>query len=216
MKLWSFGGGPGSVSYTLFDGLRKLLNRILSEYLYASIMRTGPRGLRTLEAGSGPGYCSSLITLKDGAVASTILDLDRAPLDLAARRDKKIQIVQGDLYSMPFPNDAFDLVFNSSTMEHLSSFDLAYREMVRVTQPEGTIFVGVPYKYGPFLPFNLVPPTHPVSVWMGKLYSRRQLRKACQMDGLVEKHSRLYFFGCFVGVLLSKEGASRGRGGPPP
>jgi ubiquinone/menaquinone biosynthesis C-methylase UbiE len=179
-------------------------------------MKTGHRRLRTLEAGSGPGYCSSLIAAMDGEVKSTILDLDRNALNLAAQRDKNIQTVQGDLYSMPFANSSFDLVFNSSTMEHLSSFDLAFREMVRVAQPEGTIFVGVPYKYGPFLPFNLVPPTHPVSVWMGKLYSRTQLRKACQIEGLVEKHSCLYFCGCFVGVLLSKEGASRGGGSNAP
>jgi SAM-dependent methyltransferase len=63
----------------------------------------------------------------------------------------------------PSPNDAFDLVFNSSTMEHLDSFDRAFRELVRVAKPGGKIFVSVPYKYGPFLPFNLVSTAHPAA-----------------------------------------------------
>lgn len=75
--------------------------------------------------------------------------------------------------------------------------------MARVTRPGGRLFIGVPYRWGPFLPFALVPSRHPVSVWMGRLYGCRELRTTCEACGLRVEEVHLYFFGCFAGALLS-------------
>ena len=200
--LWSLGGGPGSLSYRVFDGARNRLNRRLAAWLRRRLPRTGP--LQTLEAGSGPGYCSSRLATT-GDVRATILDWDAEPLALACRRDPGLAVVRGDLYALPFPNAAFDLVFSSSTMEHLDDFGRALGEMARVTRPGGLVFVGVPYRWGPFVPFNLAPPGRAISMWMGRLYSLQALRRACRTDGLRARATHLYFFGCFVGVLLERD-----------
>lgn len=205
VELWSIRGGPGSTAYRAYDALRGIVNRALARFLLGRLATSATRPLLTLEAGSGPGFCSSMLAARGDAVVATILDVDRQALDLAVARADGVRAVQGDLYGMPFPDHAFDLVFSSSTMEHLDSFDRALAEMVRVTRPGGRIFVGVPYKYGLFLPFNLLPARHPVSVWMGRLYSRRDLSQACRRADLVETARLFYFFRGFVGVFLARK-----------
>jgi hypothetical protein len=177
--MWSIRGGPGSAAYRMYDVLRGGVNRALSRFLLAGLAHPGGARLRTLEAGSGPGFCSSLLAARGDVIRATILDIDHDALDLARARADGVRPVQGDL-------------------------DGARAEMVRVTRPGGRIFVGVPYKYGLFLPFNLVPPRHPVSVWMGRLHSRRDLSRACRREDLVESAWFFYFFRGFVGVLLRK------------
>jgi SAM-dependent methyltransferase len=134
---------------------------------------------------------------------AAILDLDAEVLRLATARDPGLPAVQGDLFHLPFRDGVFDLVFNSSTLEHLEPWPVALAEMARVTRPGGRLFVGVPYRWGPFLPFTLVPSRHPVSVWMGRLYGRRELRMTFEACGFRVEEVHLYFFGCFVGALLS-------------
>lgn len=205
-SLWSFGGGPGSWSYRVFDAMRTRLDLRLAGWLRRRLAGGGP--FRTLEAGSGPGSCSSQLAGMAG-VRATVLDWDPEPLGLARRRDPGLAAVRGDLYALPFPDGAFDLVFSSSTMEHLDDFGQALAEMARVTRPAGLVFVGVPYRWGPFLPFNALPDRHPVAAWMGRLYSRAALRRVCATAGLREETTHLYFFGCFVGLLLVRERRTR-------
>ena len=202
---WSIGGGPGSLSYRLFDLARNALNTRLARRLYRASGAAPDGPLATLEAGSGPGYCSSRLRALGPRVRATALDLDADALALVAARDRALGIVRGDLYALPFRTGAFDLVFNSSTMEHLDAFSRALREMVRVARPGGRVFVGVPYRYGPFFPFALLPREHPVAVWIGELFGGRRLREVCRMEGVAVEDTHRYFFGCFIGVTLVKE-----------
>ncbi len=213
-KLWSWGAGPGSISYEAFDAARRGLNRRLAAYLLRRMAGSWSATPRALEAGSGPGSCSSVLAARMPALRPVILDFDTEPLAIAAGRDARVAPVGGDLYRLPFADGSFDLVFSSSTMEHLDAFGGAFGEMVRVTRPGGRLFVGVPYKFGPFLPFRLVPPAHPAAVWVGTLFGRADLEAACRLGGVIVEEARRYFFGCFIGLLLAKErapAASPGR-----
>jgi ubiquinone/menaquinone biosynthesis C-methylase UbiE len=202
-SLWRL-GAPGSPLYRLFDRLRDAVNHRLARYLVQRVAGTSPSGLRTLEAGSGPGGCSAILSAAVQVKSATVLDLDVEALRLAASRRSRLQIVQGDLYALPFREGTFDLVFNSSTLEHVDSFGDALAEMQRVTRLGGRLFVGVPHRRGPFLPFAFVPQAHLVSRWMGTLYSASLLRTACRRPGLRVEEIRTYFLDCFVGALMVK------------
>lgn len=198
---WSFWGGPQSFSYKCFDLLRNRLNNDLNSYLYSKVASQG--NVYILEAGSGPGFASSLLTKKANVKISIALDYDIEVLKLAKNRDEKLLAVNGDIYHLPFKDGSFNLVWNSSTMEHLEDIDVGLSEIKRVTASKGFIFIGVPYKYGPLFPFLFIQNTK-VGIWVGRLFSKRDmihLLKPCKLR-IIEFKS--YFFKFFIGALLQK------------
>lgn len=201
-RLWSLGGGPGSTVYEVFDAARRRLNRRLATYLVRAMQGCWSATPRSLEAGSGPGYCSRLLAQGPSGVRASLLDFEAEPLRLVPAGGPRA--VQGDLYHMPFRDGTFDLVFNSSTMEHLDGFGAAFAEIVRITRPGGKVFIGVPARHSPFLPAALLPDRHPIAVWIGRLYDERRLREACAHPDVIVEDRRRYFFGCFVGLLLRR------------
>lgn len=52
-----------------------------------------------------------------------------------------------DMHSMTFPNDHFDLVYSSHSLEHSQYPDRVAREIVRVTKPGGIVAIEVPIKF---------------------------------------------------------------------
>ena len=81
--------------------------------------------MKILEAGSGTGGLSQQLA-KAGA---DVFVLDIVPACLQAARRKgaapgTLQGVVGDLFHCPFPDGAFDVVFNSGVMEHFEPDDL--------------------------------------------------------------------------------------------
>jgi len=146
MKSWQFLGGPGALPYYCYDAVRKALNRKLAAYLLAKAPQG--RGSKVLEAGSGPAFASSLLASNPG-VFSVAMDIDIDALKEARRRDPALPVVVGDLYRFPFKMGVFDLVWNSSTLEHLAAPVRALDEMKRVAVQNGHVFVGVPYRVGP-------------------------------------------------------------------
>jgi len=201
VKLWQLLGGPGSVPYHLFDVVRKRVNRKLAAYLVA---KASPQGRRchVLEAGSGPAFASSLLASRPG-VFSVALDIDVDALREARKRDPALPVVIGDLYSLPFKMGLFDLVWNSSTLEHLAAPDRALAEMTRVAGQKGYIFVGVPYRGGP-LGFQPWIKDHRLGVWIGAVFSRGELIGQIQQARLEPVETICYFFRFFIGVLARK------------
>lgn len=200
-NLWQFWGGPGSWPYELFDGQRRRLNRRLVERLATRALGGGNR--RVLEAGAGPAYASSLLARHRAVRLSVALDIDPEALAVARRHDPGLTAVVGDLYRLPFRTGVFDLVWNSSTLEHLEAPTAALAEMRRVARPEGYVFVGVPYRFGPLGWQPLVAATA-LGVWIGTVFDRRRLAHLCAEQRLVPVEAVTYFFRFFVGVLARK------------
>lgn len=201
-RSWSFFGGPGSWPYRVFDAQRRRLNRWLVQHL---LSRTG--GGRVLEAGSGPGYGSSLFSRDPAVRLSLALDVDLDALREARRRDPGLLVVLGDMRRMPFRSDAFDVVWNNSTVEHLAQPTEALAEMRRVTREGGHVFVGVPYQFGPLGFQRLIARTR-VGVWIGPVFNRAALRRLVLAQGLQPVDSVVYCAACFIGLLAHKPSAS--------
>ncbi len=198
---WQFLGGPGSWSYRLFDNRREKLNRRLIRILIHRI----PLGksARVLEGGSGPGYASSCFARQSGVRLSIASDKDPAALGEARRRDKTLPVVAADLYRLPFKTGAFDMVWNSSTLEHLERIETAFGEMCRVTRQGGWIFVGVPYRFGP-LGFQPLIKNSLLGKWLGPVFGRRDLVRLAKTRGLNPQSLFTYFYGCFIGIIARK------------
>jgi ubiquinone/menaquinone biosynthesis C-methylase UbiE len=111
-------------------------------------------GKKFLEAGCGTGVFSAEL-LKYG-IDCFLLDLSTRSIELSRKifelKNIDGKFIIGDLFSLPFKSESFDIVWNSGVLEHFSSdvTKLALKEMERVTKRSGTIVVLVPSGRGIF------------------------------------------------------------------
>ena len=107
-------------------------------------------GERLLDAGCGEGrHCFGALERGARVVG---LDLDRESLGRAVgglrRRAREVgsmgEMIHGNTFHLPFPDEAFDKVICSEVMEHVHDYTGAARELARVTRPEGMIAITIP------------------------------------------------------------------------
>lgn len=85
---------------------------------------------------------------------------------------------------IPYPNNYFDLIYCWQVLEHVQNPEQSIREMVRVTKPDGYIFIGCPdYRqiaephYKLYLPLFL-------PIWINKILLKLRGRKTEFFDSL--------------------------------
>ena len=80
------------------------------------------------------------------------LDMDKDSLNKAEEgyeyfksiSNAGVDFLKGSAYSLPFPNDSFDLIVCSEVLEHLHEYNDAIREIHRVLKPRGKFYASVP------------------------------------------------------------------------
>ena len=80
------------------------------------------------------------------------LDMDKDSLNKAENgyeyfesiSNAGVDFLKGSAYSLPFPNNSFDLVVCSEVLEHLHEYNDAVREIHRVLKPGGKFYASVP------------------------------------------------------------------------
>ena len=99
----------------------------------------GYRGKRVLEVGCGAG--TDLVRFARGGASVTGVDLSKSAIELA-RRNFEQQGLQADLREadgehLPFPDDAFDLVYAHGVVQYTSNGERLVEECRRVLRPGG-------------------------------------------------------------------------------
>ena len=118
-----------------YRGMRSILFRAMEPHLKGRHIESA------LEAGCGTGYMSHLLQ-RDHKWPIVPMDLSRHGLRYA--RELGVQRpVQGDIRSLPFADNAFDLVLSLDVIAHMPDGDehLAAREFARVTRRGGLVVV---------------------------------------------------------------------------
>lgn len=99
-------------------------------------------GMRLLDLGSGPGTITcDLATMVHEVVALEIgADALQLTLDEAERRGvRNLTGEVGDIHTLPFADDSFDVVHAHMVLQHVADPVQALREMARVTRPGGLV-----------------------------------------------------------------------------
>lgn len=96
-----------------------------------------PRGHRLVEIGAGAGR---LADLYDGYESIYLVDYAQSQLEQARARwghDPRFVFVQGDIYSLPFPDGYFDTVVTVRVLHHVKVLEAALGEIARILAPRG-------------------------------------------------------------------------------
>ena len=97
------------------------------------------KGLRVLEAGSGAGRFTEIL-LKYGAIVYSFDLSDAVSANYKNNMpNKDLTIFQGDIESIPFENNFFDLSLCLGVMQHTRDFNCSLAEIARVTKKGGLI-----------------------------------------------------------------------------
>jgi len=112
----------------------------------------------TLEAGCGSASVSTYFALR--GARTVMLDASASAIRAAqANFDKyglKGEFINGNMESLPFPDEKFDLVMSFGVLEHFEDMRPSIKEMVRVLKSGGIFFAAVsPKKHSIQLAGNL-------------------------------------------------------------
>ncbi len=198
---WRIGDTASPIN-RLYDGLRRGLNQDLVRYFETKAL-SGAGPYRVLEAGSGTAFASSLLIKHPSVGLAMAVDHDAQALSEGRARDVNLAASVGDIFRLPFADNTFDLVWNSSTLEHLGHTTSALAEMGRVTHSGGYVFTGVPFAYGP-LGFQKWIAKTTTGIWIGTVFDRHTLESALRDAGLTPCDSMTYFLRFFIGYLARK------------
>jgi ubiquinone/menaquinone biosynthesis C-methylase UbiE len=102
--------------------------------------------MSVLEVGSGPGFVTEglLQDVPNGRVTALEIDpvlIDRARTYLGDRFGTRMEIVQGNVMSAPFPDNTFDFAYARYLFQHLPDPRGAAKEIKRVLKPGGKLVI---------------------------------------------------------------------------
>lgn len=108
------------------------------------IERLGGAGShRVVDVGCGTGGLIRSIQAAHPEWRCTGLDVEPLACELARERTG-VEIVQGSILELPFPDQAFDVVIGADVICQVADSARAVRELARVARPGGVVVVNVP------------------------------------------------------------------------
>lgn len=135
---------------------------------------------RILEVGAGWGR---LISQFDRQAETVGLDIAVEQLRIQREITEETAQIVGDGENLPFPSDAFDLVYASRVLQYYDDITEFLSEFKRVMKPSGKMIVIQPNKSNPYL----------WATYYTKLISHSEIVESVQALGL--SHGRTKFFG---------------------
>ncbi|WP_280422056.1 demethylmenaquinone methyltransferase [Nocardia carnea] len=131
---------------SMFDGVARrydLTNTVLTAgqdryWRWMTRKAVAPRpGEQILDLGAGTGVS----TVELGRTGAWCVAADFSQGMLAAGRSRGLPMVAGDATALPFADNSFDAVTISFALRNIADYDLAMREMLRVTKPGGRLVI---------------------------------------------------------------------------
>jgi SAM-dependent methyltransferase len=139
------GRGPSFWDATWNDGLLDTAIRFCEvDPLRPLFERYAPAGTHVLEGGCGRGQ---YVVFLEGRGAHVVgLDFAQHALRRLKSYGPRLRVCRGDVATLPFASEAFDVYYSGGVVEHFEDGPLpALREAHRVLRRDGVLLVSVPY-----------------------------------------------------------------------
>lgn len=185
-----------------YQQLRYWMNTGLVDFFSKHVF-DGRSGLHVAEVACGSGAASHMIASHAAIHISLAGDINMLDFQQAQLKNFKAKFVLMDLFRPPLQSESMDLVWNSSSVEEFDQPLEAVKGMAQLAKRGGYVFVGVPYKYGPAGWLGWIP-NKKVRAWLGRNYSRQQLRVLLEECGLTVEKELTYLGTTFIGALGRK------------
>ena len=129
----------GAIAADYHEGQARRLNR----RLWLRLARPRPTDV-ALDVATGTGAVAAMLTPEVAAVVG--IDASRAMLaeaqaELARSEGSRAVLLEGDVASMPFVDETFDLVTCSRALHHMVDATAVVAQVARVTRPGGRLVV---------------------------------------------------------------------------
>jgi len=146
-----------------------------------------------LDVGCGDGFVAKVILSSRKDKFDVGLDLSESEISYARKSGSYKKTIVGNVYSLPFGNEAFSTVFSNSVIEHIPDLDKSLSEISRVLKPGGEFIITVPTPYLTkyllgYRFFNSIG-----SSFLAKLYGRFFNRLFYHLNLYTDKQWRLIF-----------------------
>lgn len=126
---------------------KELVEKIDAEYRH---------NMKIIEVGCETGITSLLLNDKFN---KTLLDLNPLAIELTQkahnRLNKQADFIVANMFSMPFEDKQFDILFNAGVIEHFTQEERtkAFKEYSRILKDDGIMFIAFPNHHS--LPYRL-------------------------------------------------------------
>lgn len=140
----------GDLSGSVYEFVAGIYRRaIITPNLSRFVRRHFPLGASLLHAGCGSGQVDAAIRSR---AQLTAVDISAKAVQIYARHNPAAtRIEQADIFHLPFPDAAFDGVYNLGVMEHFTREEITriLAEFRRVLRPEGKVLLFWPCRHAP-------------------------------------------------------------------
>lgn len=158
-----------------------------AEFIFEEIEKERPK--KVLDIGCGRGFYVNALASCEFIKEIIGIDKNERYLEVARKNkiDKRVKIMKGSVYAIPFKDNFFDLVICSEVLEHLKNESMALNEIKRVMKRNGELIITVPSIDFPFF-------WDPVNWVLMKFFNVHVNKDIWWLAGIWADHERLYPF----------------------
>nr|WP_240746843.1 class I SAM-dependent methyltransferase [Cryptosporangium phraense] len=127
-------------------------------------------GKTLLDVGGGPGYFADAFR----RAGASYLGIDADLGELAARSEPGPGTVLGSGMALPIRTGSIDVCYSSNVLEHVDKPELMADEMVRVTKPDGLVYLSYMLWWGPFGGHETAPWHYLGGHYAARRYARKE------------------------------------------
>jgi SAM-dependent methyltransferase len=173
---------PDPKDYSTTVGIGSIVPCQIESYFLA-LNKYVAEGAVVLDVGFGLGYGLNILAIKAQSVSG--IDVDKKTYDycqgtVVGRNPKLATLSLYDGYSIPFPDNHFDLITAIDMIEHVEDYDRLIKEMLRVVKKG--VFLSTPNRRPEFTN----PDGTPKNYWHLREWTNEELDEIIKRHGEIE------------------------------